>query len=260
MSITLVGFGTSAGTLAMWQTTEAVSSNPGDTHRIMIWVAIAAVALLVEAVLIVGAIVGAGIFALKIKKDVTAEINQLKVKIMPLIDKSHGLVGQVQHLTTELTPTIKNITEKASVITGHVEHIAGVAREKVDEFAPTITAANKTVTEANDTVREANQKTQEQVARVNGMVTSVLDATAQMGKSLRHGITQPGREVAGLVSGVKATFGALLHRPAGSGGKRPFGSTVNGTPYRSVVTPYRSMSDVPDEGTATEGYRASDLK
>ncbi len=242
MGLTTMGTVTGATTLAMWQTSEAVSANPGDTHRIMVWVAVAAVALLIEALVIVGAIVGAAVFALKAKKEVTAEINQLKAKVMPLVDKAHGLTGQVQQLTTDLTPTIKNITEKVSAISGHAEHIAGVAREKVDEFSPTISAANKTVTEANDTVREANQKTQEQVARVNGMVTSMLDATAQAGKSLRHTITQPGREVAGLMSGVKATVGALLHGNGSARGKRPFGSAAGGRRTYAPVYPALSAS------------------
>ena len=70
--------------------------------------------------------------------------------------------------------------------------------------------ADVTVKQANETVRTANVKTREQVDRVNGMVTSALDATERFGKALQHGITQPGREIAGFVNGAKSTIDHLM--------------------------------------------------
>jgi len=192
-------------------------------------------------------VVVAGLGALKTQKEVLASVAEMKAKALPLMDKASALATQVAIVTTDITPAIKDIAAKAAVITRHMEHISTLAREKADEFAPTISAANQTMAEANETVQDANRKTQEQIERVNGMVTSVLDVTAEVGRTIRHGMTIPAREMAGLASGLKAAFSALTGRPRG------FGSSVEmHQPYRALA--YRSRYEVPDDGTATEGY------
>ena len=47
------------------------------------------------------------------------------------------------------------------------------------------------------------------------MLSGALDATVKLGKAIEHGITQPGRELAGLVSGAKATVDSLLDQSSG---------------------------------------------
>jgi len=170
-----------------------------STHLLMIFIGIAAFALLAQAFVMVGMAIGAS----KAQKKLLGHVEDISNKLLPLIDKSNVLV-------TDLTPQLKDITARAQVITGNVEQISALVREKVNEFGPTITAANQTICEANDTVRDANRRTQQQVVRVNDMVTSVLDATAQMGRAIQNGITTPVREVSNIVEGVKAGVLAFI--------------------------------------------------
>jgi len=167
--------------------------NGENTRLLMIFIGIAAFALLAQAFVMFGMAVGAA----KAQKKLLGHVEDISNKLLPLIDKSNVLV-------TDLTPQIKDITTRAQAITGNVEEISALVRNKVNEFGPTITAANQTIVEANYTVRDANRRTQQQVVRVNDMVTSVLDATAQMGRAIQNGIATPVREVSNLVDGLKA--------------------------------------------------------
>ena len=237
------------GTLAMWQ---GMDLSGKDLHLLMIFTGVAAVMLAFQALVIIAvAIVG-----YKTQKDLLAFATEMKSKSMPLIGKAEVLIAQASATTADLTPTIKNITTKIDAIAANVEHLSGLVKDKVAEFGPTISAANVTVVEANETVREANRKTQEQIIRVNGMVTSVLDTVAEAGQSIRRGISIPQREAAGLVNGVKAAFSSFLSRP-----KTRYTPPAETPHYRRLITTYHSMGDVsnprtphvPDEGTATEG-------
>ena len=172
----------------------------GETTRLlMIFIGIAAFALLAQAFVMFGMAVGAA----KAQKKLLGHVEDISNKLLPLSDKSNVLV-------TDLTPQIKDITARAQVITGNVEEISALVRDKVNEFGPTITAANQTISEANETVRIANRRTQEQVGRVNGMVTDVLDATSQLGRAIQSGITTPVREVSNIVEGLKAGVMAFI--------------------------------------------------
>ena len=228
--------------LAFWQSTEPLTSR--DMHLLMIFAGVIAFALLLQSLVIVGA----AIKGAQVQKNVMADVAELKAKTLPLLDRSQALAAQISLVTADLTPTLKNITAKVEVIAGHVEHISALAREKAEEFAPTVSAANETVAEANETVRDANRKAQEQVARVNEMVTSVLDATAQAGQAIKRGINIPVQGAAGLVSGFKAAFGVFL-RPK----PRPYIPQIEfHQPYRALTPSYHEISDVLDEGIPGE--------
>lgn len=170
-----------------------------STHLLMIFIGIAAFALLAQALVMFGMAIGAA----KAQKKLLGHVEDISNKLLPLIAKSNILV-------TDLTPQLKEIATHAQAITGNVEHISALVRDKVNEFGPTITAANETISEANSTVRDANRRTQQQVIRINEMVTGVLDATAQMGRSIQNGITTPVREVSNIVEGLKAGILAFI--------------------------------------------------
>lgn len=175
---------------AVWQQD---SLSGGTTRLLMIFIGIAAFALLSQAVVMLGMAIGAA----KAQKTIMAQIETINGKLLPLLDKSNILVA-------DLTPQIKDIAAKAQSISDNVHEISSFMVVKVNEFGPTITAANETIMEANNTVQDANRKTQAQVNRVNEMVSDVLNATAQMGRAVQHGIEVPVREVSGIVEGIKA--------------------------------------------------------
>ena len=201
-------------TLASFQAQDSINS--GNSKLLMFFIAIAAIALLAQALVVV--LIGIGL--MKAQKELMAHVGEIKAKAMPLIATSHTLVN-------DLSPQIKDISRKVNVITAHVEHIADLAKQKAEEFSPTFSAANQTVYQATQTAQDANRKTREQVSRVNGMVSSALDATARLGVAIEKGITVPGREVAGVISGLKVGLDTLLSgaRAFGSGapvGRRPY--------------------------------------
>jgi methyl-accepting chemotaxis protein len=202
---------------AMWQTQETIGS--GDGHWLMIFAGIAAFALLGQSLVLVGG----ALVALKLQKDLSGEIAQLKAKLMGLVDtRVVPLMDKSDALITDLTPQLKEITAKVATLSANVEQISELVHEKLVEFGPTISAVNHTLHDANETARAANEtakevnlKARQQVVRVNGMVTGVLDATTQVGKSIQHSINVPVREVAGIVDGVKVAVKTFLRgKPA----------------------------------------------
>ena len=214
--------------LAMWQGTDVLT---GNLKWLTIWVAVAAIALTFQALVVIGIGIGAYIA----QKKAMLVVDEVRAKAMPLVLKSHTLLE-------ELSPKISNIT-------ANVEHLTLLIKEKAEDFEPTIDAANVTIREANQTVRDANVKAQEQIVRVNGMITSALTATADVAGKIHHGIRVPVREVSAIVSGVKATLESLISKTRGFGdgikpkpvGKAPFSSSGYGArAASSVVRPPHS--------------------
>ena len=233
-------------TLAMFQAQDSINS--GNSKLLMIFVGLVAFALLVQAMVMVALAVGVG----KAQKTIMADIAELKAKAMPFIANTHDLVNElgpkvkeitaktsglitdltphvkditakVQTLVADLSPEIVGITQKVHSITGRVEEISTMAKDKVFEFGPTISAANETASQANQAVRatilDANEKTRGQVDRVNTMITGALNTTERMIKAVEYGITLPAREVSGFVSGAKST---IEHLAKTYGGKISF--------------------------------------
>lgn len=228
------------GTLAAWQ---ADAIDGGNAKWLMIFVGLVALAMVTQAIVVIAL----AMFAMKAEKRLMEQIEEIKGKVLPLIAKSHGLV-------VDLTPQIKQITTHVQGITAHVEEIAGVARAKAHEFSPTISAANVTVREANETVRDANRKTHAQVERINGMISGVLDATTNFGRAIRHGVTQPGREVAGVTAGVKAALNTFFSRSGGGTVAERNSAWRSGrTPYRPEVSPYSTMAELKMREETTYG-------
>ncbi len=227
---------------------QAQTIDSSQMNHLVIFVGIAAISLLFIALVVLGAILG----ALKAQKELSGEIKKFRDDASMLIGKSHTLI-------VELTPQIHQITTKVETITGHVEHLAALVHEKADEIAPTITAANQTVIETNQTVREtirnasatvqdANNKTRAQISRVDNMVSSALSGAARLGVAIEQGISKPGREVAGVIAGLKAGFDTLASAATRSLNSRPVTprTTTRTNPTRpasGLVPSLRSVED-----------------
>ena len=216
--------------LALFQAQDSINS--GNSKLLMMFIGIAALALLAQAVVI--CVVGLGAF--KVMKEVQSQIGDIRSKAMPFIAETHALV-------TELTPKVRLITDNINTITAHAEAIAAVVEQKTTEFSPTVSGINRTIADANQTAQDVNQKARAQVSRVNGMISSSLDAAARLGAAIEQGIAKPGREVAGIVSGFKVGIETLISgaRAFGSGGSVGRRSSV----IRPAETPYRSAPQTP---------------
>ena len=174
------------------------SLSSGNSTLLMIFVAVAAFALLAQAIAFIIMAVGAK----KASNRGLAIAEEVRIKAMPLIHDAHELVR-------EMTPKLKLITENL-VDTTHM------VRTKAHEF--------------DSTASDINAKTKAQVARVNGIMTSVLNSTAEVTETLQRGIKVPLREVSGVVNGLKAGLDVLAGRAKGTGsysgrGRREDGSS-----------------------------------
>lgn len=156
-----------------------LNSTVGSTWLI-VFVGLVALAMIIQAVTVVGMAVGAA----KTRKRVMEMADELRGKMLPLIDQSRELMQ-------DSAPKIRVITENLAETTQLV-------RAKVTEF--------------DATIHEANAKTRAQVARVDGMVTSVLDTTSDIGQMLQRAARVPAREFSGLMNGLKAGLDVLIGR------------------------------------------------
>lgn len=226
----------SASTLAMFfQSADA--STPDKW--LVVFVGIIAFCSFVQFLVLVGAAIG----AFKAYKSVSAEIGMLKQKALPVMASVQGVVddarpvvakitAKVQEIVEDATPKVKVVTAKVQeiiedatpkvkTVTTNVVDISNMAKSKVQEFEATLD-------KANETIREANDKTRAQVDRVDGMVSSALKATSDVGNTIHRGIRMPVMEVAGVVNGVKAAIDVLVGRAKHQPGMKGSGAGYAG--------------------------------
>ena len=180
----------------MWMQ-ESLSS--GNTKSLVIFVGMVAFAMVVQAIAVIVLAVGAA----KASRRALAMADEFRAKLMPLLDTTQGVLH-------DSAPKVKIITENL-VETSHV------VRSKVAEF--------------DATASDVNAKTRAQAARVDGMVTSVLNTTAEITESLQKAVKVPVREFSGLVNGFKAGLDVLVGRAKGFGRGRANGSSNRDTEW-----------------------------
>jgi uncharacterized protein YoxC len=168
---------------------EAGSLSSGNSRLLMFFVGMVAIAMVVQAVAVIVLAVGTA----KASKRALEIADDLRTKMGPILDTTQSVLH-------DSAPKVKIITENL-VETSHV------VRSKAAEFDATAT--------------ELNMKTRAQAARVDGMVTSVLNTTADISESLQKAVKVPVREFTGLVNGFKAGLDVLVGRAKEFGRGKP---------------------------------------
>lgn len=169
---------------AMWLQ-DAGSLSSGNTKWLIIFVGIVALSMLVQAIAVIVLALG----AIKARKRALEIAEEVREKLMPLVAGAHDIIR-------ETGPKVKIITENL-VETSHM------VRAKAQEF--------------DATASELNTKARVQMARVDGMVTGVLNTTAEISETLQRAVRVPVREFTGLVNGFKAGVDVLVGRAKGFG-------------------------------------------
>jgi hypothetical protein len=162
----------------MWLQEATVSS--GSAKWLIVFVGMVAVAMVTQAVALIVMAVGAG----KARKRALEIAEEVREKVMPVVSSTHEILR-------DSGPKVKIITENL-VETSHM------VRSKAQEF--------------DVTASDLNARTRAQAARVDGMVTSVLNTTADISETLQRAVKVPVREFAGLVNGFKAGLDVLVGR------------------------------------------------
>jgi methyl-accepting chemotaxis protein len=162
-----------------------------DTHLLMIFVGLIALALALQAL---GFLI-AGIFAAKLLHSITGIAKELHQRTGPIIDKSTQVLN-------DLAPKVQSVTE-------NVEQITFAVRSRTDELG-------QTVSEVNQTVQEANSRARAQMTRADNILTDALTATEDISHTIQDSIRAPVRQVVGVIAGIKAAIDKLIE-------KSPFG-------------------------------------
>ena len=182
----------------MWlQDSGSLSS--GNTKLLVIFVGMVAIAMVVQAIAVIVLSIG----AVKARKRALEIAEEVREKLMPLVAGTHDIIR-------DAGPKVKIITENL-VETSHV------VRSKAAEF--------------DATASELNLKARVQAARVDGMVTSVLNTTAEISDTLQRAVKVPVREFTGLVNGFKAGVDVLVGRAKGFGRGKPNGAQGRDTEW-----------------------------
>jgi hypothetical protein len=154
-----------------------------DTKLLMCFVGLLAFAMLVQAIVFVVIALGAA----KVQKKMMTYVEDIHTRVLPLMDN-------VQTLVQDNSP-------KFRVITDNLVETSHIVRSKAQQL--------------NTTLTDANLRAGKQVARVDGMVTSVLDTTSHISTSMQNAVRAPVREINGVINGFKAGMDVLFGRAKG---------------------------------------------
>jgi methyl-accepting chemotaxis protein len=201
-------------TLAMWlQESDAASIR----HMFFILVLIIAVAMAGMAIILV-------VFSLKAMKaikEVRASADEVKAKVLPLLDEVTAFTKSGREMLQEAAPKVKLMTESLVRTT--------------DTLAETSLIAKSAVQKIETTVSDANMRTQRQVARVDGMVTTALNTTAEIVETINHGIRVPAHKIAVMATQAKYVVEGLLDKVKSMSGKMPFGTKKQPNRYETDI-------------------------
>lgn len=175
--------------LAMWLQTGDLA---GTNHLIMIFIGLVAVAMAVQAIVIV-------VLAVKATKAVnglSATADELKGKVLPLIDVVTDISMSTRSLLQDTTPKVKHITDNLVATSDTLVDASKAARAAVQQF--------------DSTIADANRRAQRQVARVDGMVTAALVTTTEVVETISNGIRVPAQKIAAMATQARSIAEGIL--------------------------------------------------
>jgi len=176
----------------MWQSPDAISS--GNERLLMVFIGLIAVAMVVQAIVIGIAAMG----AVKAQKKMMGVAEELRIVMVPFLNETRSVLSKTNDLISDVGPAIRTITAHVSVASENIAKASESLKDKAQEF--------------DETLGEANQRARVQIRRVDSMVTSTLTATSEIAASIYQGIQVPVREVVGILAGLKAGLDSLMGR------------------------------------------------
>lgn len=188
--------------LAVW----LQDSDPSGTrHLILIAIGLMAVAIAVISVIMLVI----GVKALKTIKAVGETAEEVKIKVMPLLDEVMEISKTSRILLQDVAPKLKVISENLVMTSETLMETSKVARGAVERIDVTVT--------------DANLRAQRQVARVDGMVTAALTTTAEVAETIANGIKGPAQKLAAMLSHAKYAAEGLMDKVKAMAANTPFG-------------------------------------
>ena len=188
--------------LAMW----LQDADPGGTRHLIV-LAIFLMAAAVAVIAVIGIIVG--FKAMKAIKEVGETAQEVKVKLMPLLDEVMAISKTSRELLQDAAPKVKIISENLVKTSETLMETSKVARGAVEKIDVTVT--------------DANLRAQRQVARVDGMVTAALTTTAEVTETIANGIKGPAQKIAVMLTQAKYVAEGLFSKLKGMAEATSFG-------------------------------------
>jgi hypothetical protein len=139
---------------------------------LLIFVAVAAISILAQAVFTVALVIGARMA----QKKVMALADDVRLHALPAIISSREVIQ-------DLTPKLKAISENLTAI-------SATLRSKTDQVG--------------GLVGDVTNRAHVQASRVDGMVKGTLDQLTVAVHAIEHGIAVPVRQVNGILNGLRA--------------------------------------------------------
>jgi methyl-accepting chemotaxis protein len=117
----------------------------------------------------------------------------------------------------------KKLHEITDEVRGHLLPTISAARRLIEDVSPKLKIATTNLVEASHTLRHETShvtaavddvvnKTAVQAARVNEMMTGVLDSVEHASSVFQRSVEGPLRRVSGIMAGLRAGFGVLLKK------------------------------------------------
>lgn len=150
---------------------------------IVVFIAVAALSLLVHA----GSMVAVALGARKAQKKVMALADDVRLHALPVIMSSREV--------------IQDIGPRLKTITANLEATSTVLRSKSDQVS--------------GLVGDVTTRAQAQAARVDGMVKGTLDQVTYAAHAVEAGIAAPVRQLSGILNGIRAGVDVLWKKTPG---------------------------------------------
>lgn len=173
----------------------------GAENTILAFVALAAVALAIQTIGIIATL----LVARKAARNVREEMEHYRSKVMPIIQRAQEVVEKV-------APKVESAAEELSAITTRL-------REQTAEVQLA----------ANDII----SRTQNQVGRVDHMVTAVFDRVERAGAFVSGAVSKPMRQLSGFIASFRAVVDTLRESDGGHRSRPP-----RTAPHYSNVEPF----------------------
>ncbi len=197
-------------TLAMFlQETGQIASGNGRL-LIFIFIGLVAVSMAVLAIVVIS-------LAIKISrtmKELGATAVEFKAKLLPLIDSATEVSVASKELLRDAAPKVKSITANLERASELLVETTGVVRASVQQV--------------DKTIADANVRTQQQIARVDGMVTAALTTTTEIVETISNGIRVPVQKIAGIASQLRYGVEGILAKVRSKAAGGPFGNGSGG--------------------------------
>ena len=186
----------------MWlQESDAAA---GNRHLLIIFIGLIALAIAGMAIVIMVL----SIKAVKAINDFSVAAEEIKTKLLPLLDVATDVSRTSRDLLQDAAPKVKLITEN-------------LARTS-DTLLETSKIARSAAQQCDTTIADVNLRTQRQVARVDGMVTAAITTTAEVVDTIVNGIRVPAQKIAVMATQAKYLAEGLFAKFKSMAGNSPF--------------------------------------